>query len=100
MYISGYCINVSFKGNIHKKIFQPFVLYGVETVSMTITHVMTIEMAEYVYGHATTHCRLHVGNDNITERLKVENIAERWRKRVGSVRIEDVLTALDTAIQN
>ena len=63
-------------------IVQPAMLYGMETVPVTSSHVKKLEVTEmkmrrWACGHTL---RDHVRNDNINERLKVESIAERCRK--------------------
>ena len=63
-------------------IVQPAMLYGMETVPVTSSHVKKLEMTEmkmcrWACGHTL---RDHVRNENIKERLKVESIAERCRK--------------------
>ena len=70
------------KGNIHKMIVQPSMLYGMEAVPVTSSHVKKLEVPEikmcrWARGHTL---RDHVRNDDIRERLKVENITERCRK--------------------
>ena len=70
------------KGNIHKMIVQPAMMYGMETVPVTSSHVKKLEVTEmkmcrWSCGHTP---RDHVKNENIKERLKVEIIAERCRK--------------------
>ena len=70
------------KGKIHKIIVQPAMLYGMETVPVTSSHVKKLEvtgmkMCRWACGHTL---RDHVRNENIKERLKVESIAERCRK--------------------
>ena len=70
------------KGNIHKMIVQPAMLYGTETVPVTSSHVKKLEVTEmkmcrWACGHTL---RDHVRNENIKARLKVESIAERCRK--------------------
>ena len=70
------------KGKINKMIVQPAMLYGMETVPVTSSHVKKLEVTEmkmcrWACGHTL---RDHVRNENIKERLKVENIAERCRK--------------------
>ena len=70
------------KGKIHKMIVQPAMLYGMETVPVTSSHVKKLEatemkMCRWACGHKL---RYHVRNDDIRERLKVENITERCRK--------------------
>ena len=66
------------KGKIHKMIVQPAMLYGMETVPVTSSHVKQLEVTEmkmcrWACGHTL---RDHVRNENIKERLKVESIAE------------------------
>ena len=70
------------KGNIHNTIVQPAMLYGMETVPVTSSHVKKLEVTEmkmcrWVCGHTLSY---HVRNDDITKKLKVENITERCRK--------------------
>ena len=65
------------KGKIHKTIVQPAMLYGMETVPVTSSHVKKLEVTEMKMCHTI---RDHVRNDDIRERLKVENITERCRK--------------------
>ena len=70
------------KGKTHKMIVQPAMLYGMETVPLTSSHVKKLEVTEmkmcrWASGHTL---RDHVRNDNIKDRLKVESIAERYRK--------------------
>ena len=70
------------KGKIHKLIVQPAMLYGMETVPVTSSHVKKLEvtymkMCRWAYGHTLRH---HMRNDDIRERHKVENITERSRK--------------------
>ena len=70
------------KRKIHKMIVQPAILYGMETVPFTSSHVKKLEVKEMkmcrgACGHTP---RDHVKNENIKERLKVESIAERCRK--------------------
>ena len=70
------------KEKIHKMIVQPAMLYGMETVPMTSSHVKKLEMTEmnmcrWACGHTL---RDHVRSDDITERHKVENITEWYRK--------------------
>ena len=70
------------KRKIHKIIVQPAMLYLMETISMTSSHVKNLDVAEmkmcrWACGHTL---RDHVGNDDTRERLKVENITERCRK--------------------
>ena len=57
-------------------------LYGMEILPVTSSHVKKLEVAEmkmcrWACGHTL---RDHVTNENIKERLKVESIAERCRK--------------------
>ena len=71
------------KGKIHKMIVQPAMLYGMETVTVTSSHVKKLEMTEmkmcrWACGHTL---RDHVRNENIKERLKVESIAETVLRR-------------------
>ena len=66
------------KGKIHKMIVQPAMLYGMETVPITRSHVKKLEVTEmkmcrWACGHTL---RDHVRNENIKERPKVESIAE------------------------
>ena len=70
------------KGHIHKTIIQPAMLYGVETVAVTSSHVKKLEVTEmkrcrWACGHTL---RDHVINDDIRDKLKVENIRESCRK--------------------
>ena len=70
------------KGKIHKMIVQPAMLYGMETVPVTSSHLKKLEVTEmkmcrWACGHTL---RDHVRNENIKERLKVESITERCRK--------------------
>ena len=71
------------KGNIHKMIVQPAMLYGMETVPVVTSsqvkklEVTEMKMCRWACGHML---RDHVRNENIKERLKVESIAERCRK--------------------
>ena len=63
-------------------IVQPAMLLGMETVSVTSSHVKKLEVTEmkmcrWACGHTL---RDHVRNENIKERQKVESIAERYRK--------------------
>ena len=83
------------KGKIHKTIVQPAMLYGMETVPVTSYHVNKLEVTEmkmcrWACGH---RLRDHVRNDDIREKLKVENITERCRKArlrcVGHVKRRD-----------
>ena len=66
------------KGKIHKMIVQPAMLYGMETVPVTTSHVKKLEVTEMkMCRWACEHTlRDHVRNENIKERLKVESIAE------------------------
>ena len=45
------------KGKIHKMIVQPSMLYGMETVPITSSHVKKLEVKERrcADGHAATH---------------------------------------------
>ncbi len=59
-------------------------LYGMDTVPITTSHVKKLEVTEmkicrWACGHTL---RDHVRNDNIRERLKVENITERCRNAI------------------
>ena len=77
------CSNrVRLKGKIHKTIVQPAMLYGMETVPVTSSHVKKLEVtAMKICRWACVHTiRDHVRNDDIREKLKVENITERCRK--------------------
>ena len=83
------------KGNINKMIVQPAMLFGMETVPVTSSHVKKLEVTEmkmcrWACGHTL---RDHVRNENIKERLKVESIADRCRKArlrwVGHVKRRD-----------
>ena len=72
------------KGNVHKMIVQPAMLYGMETVSVTSSHVKKREVTEmkmcrWACGHTL---RDHVRNANINERLKVESITDKYRKAI------------------
>ena len=65
------------KGKIQTTIVQPAILYGMETVPVTSSHVKKLEVTEmkmcrWACGHTL---RDHVRNENIKERLKVESIA-------------------------
>ena len=69
------------KEHIHKIIVQPAMLYGIETVPVTSSHVKKLEvtgmkMCRWACGHTL---RDHVSIDNIRERLK-GNITERCRE--------------------
>ena len=83
------------KGKINKIIVQPAMLYGMEAVPVSSSHVKKLEVTEmkmcrWACGHTL---RDHVRNENIKERLKVESIAERCRKArlrsVGHVKRRD-----------
>ena len=70
------------KGKIHNMIVQPAILYRMETVPMTSSHVKKLEVTDmklcrWTCGHTL---RDHVRNDDTRERLKVENITEMCRK--------------------
>ena len=70
------------KGKIHKLIVQPAMLYGMETVPMTSSHTKKLEVTEmrmcrWACGQTL---RDHVRNDDIRDRLKVENITESCMK--------------------
>ena len=70
------------KGKIHKMIVQPAMLYGMETVPVTSSHVKKLEVTEmklFRWACGLT-LRDHMRNENIKERLKVESISERCRK--------------------
>ena len=63
-------------------IVQPAMLYGMEAVPVTSSHVKKLEVTEmkmrrWTCGHTL---RDHVRNDNIKERLTVESITERCRE--------------------
>ena len=69
-------------GNIHKMIVQSAMLYGMEKVPVTNSHVKKLEVTEmkmcrWACGHTL---RDHVRNDSISKRLKIESITERCRK--------------------
>ena len=73
-------------------------LYGMETVPITSSHVKKLEVTEMKmcrsYRWACGHIlRDHVRNDDIRKKLKVENITERCRKarlmRFGHVKRRD-----------
>ena len=71
------------KGKIHNTIVQPAMLYGMETVPVTSSHVKKLEVTEmkmcrWACGHTL---RYHVRNNDIREKLEVENITERYRHR-------------------
>ena len=57
-------------------------LYWMETVPITSSHVKRLEVTETKMCSCPYCLTLtdHVENDNIRERLKVENITERCRK--------------------
>ena len=83
------------KGKINKMIVQPAMLYGMETVPVTSSHVKKLEVTEmkmcrWACGHTL---RDHVRNENTKGRLKVESIAVRCRKArlrwVGHVKRRD-----------
>ena len=70
------------KVEIHKMIVQPAMLYGMETVPVTVSHVKKLEVTEmmmcrWACGHTL---RDNVRNYDIRERLKVDNITEMCRK--------------------
>ena len=65
------------KGKLHKMIVKPAILYGMETVPVTSSHVKKLEVTEMKICHTL---RDHVRNDDIRERLKVENRTERCKK--------------------
>ena len=71
------------KKMIHNMIVQPAMLYGMETVPTTSSHVKKLEVTEtkmcrWACGHTL---RDHVRNDDTgRERRKVENTTERYRK--------------------
>ena len=63
------------KGKTHKMIVQPAMLYGMETGPVTSSHVKKLEVTEMkmcrrACGHTLS---VHVINDNIRKRLKVES---------------------------
>ena len=67
------------KGNIYNMIVQPAMLYGMETVPVTSSHVKKLEVTEmkmciWACGH---RLRDHVRKN---ENIKVESIEERCRK--------------------
>ena len=70
------------KGNIHKMIVLPAMLYGMQTVSITSSHVKKLEVTEMkMCRWARSHTQIfHVRNDGIRMRLKVETITERYMK--------------------
>ena len=63
-------------------IVQAAMLYGMETVPVTSSHLKKLEMTEMkMCIWACSHTlRDHARNENIKERLKVESITERCRK--------------------
>ena len=67
---------------IHKMIFLPAMMYGIETVLVTSYQVNKLEVVEMKMCRWTCchTIRDHVRNDNIRERLKVECITERCGK--------------------
>ena len=68
------------KGTIPKMIVQPAMLYGMETVPMTSSHVKKREVTEMKmcrWARGNT-LRDHERNGNIRERLNVEKITERY----------------------
>ena len=74
---------------------QPAMLYGMDTVAVTSSHVRKLEVTEmkmcrWACGHTLID---HVSNVDIREKLKVENITERCRKArlrwFGHVKIRD-----------
>ena len=70
------------KGNTHTVIVQPAMLYGTETRPVTNSHAKKLEVTEMKM--CTWACgytlRVHVRNDNIKERLKVESITQSCGK--------------------
>ena len=71
------------KGKIHKMIVQPAMLYRMDIVPMTSSHVKKLEVKEmkmcrWACGHTLIN---HARNDDIRDRIKVENIAERCRNQ-------------------
>ena len=72
-------------GLITKMIVQPAMLYGMETVSVTSSRVKKLEVTEMKICSLQMGMRPHTKetiNDDIRERLKVENITERcWKAR-------------------
>ena len=63
-------------------IVQPAMMYSMETVPTTSSHVKKLEVADvkmcrWACGHTL---RDHVRNDDIRERLKVESIVAMCRK--------------------
>ena len=66
----------------NKMIVQPAMMYGMETVPNTSSHVKKLEVTELkmcrlACGHTLSD---HMRNDYIREKLKVENMTERCRK--------------------
>ena len=64
---------------------QPAMLYGMETVPPTSSHMKKLEVTEMqmcrlACGHTLIDHDFFARNENIKERLKVESIAERCRK--------------------
>ena len=72
------------KGRSRKMIVQSAMLYGVETVPRTSSCVKKLEVTEIKMCRWACSYKLrdHVRNDDIRERLKVENITERCRKAI------------------
>ena len=70
------------KGKINKMIVQPAMLYGMETVPITSSHVKEREVTvmKMCRWACSQTLRDHVRNENIKERLKVDSITERCRK--------------------
>ena len=70
------------KGKIHKMIVQPAMLYGMETVPVTSSHVKKLEVTDMkMCRRASGHTRRnHVRNKTSRKRQKVESITERCRK--------------------
>ena len=63
------------KGKIHKTIIHAAMLYRMETVLVTSSYVKKLETEMKMCRQACDHTlRDHVRNDDIRERLKVENI--------------------------
>ena len=70
------------KGNIHKMFVQLAMLYGMETVPMSSSHVKNLEviemkMSRWACRHTITY---HMRHDDIRERHKVENITYRYMR--------------------
>ena len=70
------------KGKINKMIVQPAMMYGMETMPVTSSHVKKLEVTEmrmcrWTCGHTL---RDDVRNENIKDTLRVESITERCRK--------------------